>query len=76
MNKSKRAALGRASAMLSSACSIVESVLSREEASYDNLPEGIQGCEVGCAFENVIDLLEDAISGISDATEKISLAAQ
>lgn len=47
-----------------------------EEEAYDNMPEGLQGSEKGEAMENAIGSLEQAESGIEEATESISEAVE
>lgn len=49
----------------------IESVLSDEEFSFDNMPEGLQNSERGMNSEEAIDLLNEAIDNIEGSIENL-----
>ena len=56
--------LGRAS-------DIVSDVMEQEQESLDNMPENLSSSDMCAAMEEAVDLLEDALSHISEANEII-----
>jgi hypothetical protein len=53
----------------------VEEIKDEEQEAFDNLSEGLQQAERGQRMEEVIGILDDAESEISDTLEKIGEAA-
>jgi len=63
--------LNRAKNMLSSAATLVSTVIDQEEDALDNTPENLQYSETYEKREAAIDALNDASESIDTAIEKI-----
>lgn len=66
MNKQRRKQLAEASALITKAQSIIESVKDEEQEAHDNLPESIQYGEKGQQMEEYIDMLDEAYGQCDD----------
>lgn len=76
MNKQRRKALEKIASVIDAAKNELEEVMAEEEEYRDNIPENLQGseryeiAEAACeSLSDAIDLLDDAISSIENATE-------
>lgn len=66
MNKQRRKQLAEASAMISKAQEIIESVKDEEQEAHDNLPDSFQYGEKGQQMEEYIDALDEAYGQCDD----------
>lgn len=67
MNKARRQKIEKAIALIEEANSLIECVKDEEEASYSNLPEGLQMSERGEQMEENVDSLDEVICYIDNA---------
>jgi hypothetical protein len=67
VNKSRRAELQKAQALLNEALTMIEGIKDEEEESFENLPEAFQEGDRGEAMQEAIDQMDSAISGIEEA---------
>ena len=67
MNKSKREEIKKIIDVLALVNRNLENIKFSEEASFDNLPENLQGSIKGETFEENIDILESAIDNLTEA---------
>ena len=74
MNNKKRELLRGAIKHLGAALRIVESVLDRESASLENLPDNLQNSELCDRIERAVDSMNEAIEQIESAQESIENA--
>ena len=66
MNKQRRKQLAEASALISKAQEIIESVKDEEQEAHDNLPDSFQYGEKGQQMEEYIDALDEAYGQCDD----------
>ena len=71
MNAARRKEIARASALLSEARTILETASSDEQDYYDNMPENFQSGEKGDRAQEVIDLLNEAVSSIESVESEL-----
>lgn len=71
MNKQRRKRLAEASALISKAQEIIESVKDDEQEAHDNLPDSIQYGEKGQQMEEYIDSLDEAYGQCEEAISVI-----
>lgn len=64
MNKQRRKLISENINLLESIKNNIESILSDEEFSFDNMPENLQGSLRGEECEAAIDLLSDVINDL------------
>ena len=67
MNDARRKEIQRALTLIGEGKGILELALSQEQEDLDNMPEDLQGDEVGQIAEDVVDALERAAMGCGDA---------
>jgi hypothetical protein len=66
MNDARRKEIQRALTLIGEAKGILEMALSQEQEDLDNMPDDLQGDEVGQSAEDVVDALERAAMGCGD----------
>lgn len=71
MNADRRKTIAKAAALMSEAKSMLETVRDEEQEYYDNMPEGLQNGDKGCAAEEAISLIEDIINSLDDAESSL-----
>src|SRR6516165_11589604 len=76
MNDARRKEIQRALTLIGEAKGILELALSQEQEDLDNMPEDLQGDEVGQIAEDVVDALERAAMGCGDAITACKEAMQ
>lgn len=74
MNDARRKKLERVNASLEKAVTTVFRVSQDEQASFENLPKGIQDAARGAAMEAAINELKQALDHINDAIANIENA--
>ena len=72
MNKQRRKKINDNINILGSIKSNLESILSDEEYSFENMPENLQGSIRGEESENAIDLLYEAINNLDDIMNSLT----
>ena len=76
MNEARRKEIQRAQILIAEAKSILELATAQEQDDFDNMPEDLQGDEVGQIAEDVVDALERAAMGCGDAITACKEAMQ
>src|SRR5215469_16563177 len=76
MNDARRKEIQRALTLIGEGKGILELALSQEQEDLDNMPEDLQGDEVGQIAEDVVDALEGAAMGCGDAITACKEAMQ
>lgn len=76
MNKERRKQIGEVRDKLESAKAEIEDLQNEEQEYYDNMPEGFQNGEKGERTQAAIDALEEAVTEIGTALEKLDEAAE
>jgi hypothetical protein len=76
MNDARRKEVQQALTLIGEAKGILELALSQEQEDLDNMPEDLQGDEVGQSAEDVVDALERAAMGCGDAISACKEAMQ
>ena len=76
MNDARRKEIQRALTLIGEGKGILELALSQEQEDLDNMPEDLQGDEVGLIAEDVVDALERAAMGCGDAITACKEAIQ
>ena len=90
MNKKKRKVINEMAERLDSIQSELEDfhqsaevLLEEEQSSFDNLPEGLQNSEKGEAIQiaidalgNAVNLIEEALQAVENATSELTEATQ
>lgn len=71
MNKQRRKIINDNINILGSIKSNLESILSDEEYSFENMPENLQGSIRGEESENAIDMLSEAIDNLENAMSSL-----
>jgi len=71
MNYERRKNLERAMEILAIVRGIIEDAKEDEEESFGNLPENLQGSELGMKLESCVEGLEEALSSIDDVVETL-----
>ena len=71
MNKQRRKRLGKAFDLVTEAMDILEEVKSKEEESYDNLPDNFRDGDKGEEMQNYIEMLEESSGYLDDANSVI-----
>ena len=74
MNKARRTELDSAIAEISNASEALDTILSDEEAYYNDMPEAIQSGEKGEKSQEAIAAIEEAISSLAEATDQAEAA--
>jgi RNA binding exosome subunit len=72
MNNKRRKRLCGVSEDVSKCISTVESILSEEEDSLDNVPENLQGGNPYFILEDNVDLLNDIVVKLEEVVDMIS----
>lgn len=67
MNKTRRAEIEAAIAMIAAGREALEACRDAEQEYYDNMPESFQNGEKGDAAQSAIDALDEAIGNAEDA---------
>lgn len=76
MNDARRKEIHRAVALIEEAKGIIETALAGEQNDFENMPEDLQGGEIGETAEDIADALERAIICCDDAIVACAEAAQ
>lgn len=66
MNNVRRKQIEKALDLIGEAADVLNEVLEDEQASFDNLPEGIQNSDRGCTMEECIDTIANAIDTLEE----------
>ena len=72
MNKQRRNAIKNVISDMTQVIGLLNDILSDEEESFENMPEGLQQSENGIASEEAQEVLNDAISALEDVVECLS----
>ena len=76
MNKERRKQLNRLLETLADAEQDLSAILEEEQNAFDNLPEGLQGSEMGVTMEEGISTLEDCVDSLQDIQSQIQEVAE
>lgn len=76
MNAKRRKELERLIDEMDGLIAGLEELRDQEQEAFDNLPESLQCSEKGEKMEEVINYLDDAISGLEDTIENIKQATE
>lgn len=76
MNKQDRIELAKALELIQDAQSIIDVIKDSEQDKFDNLSEGLQQTERGQKFEETVSTLDDVISQLEEAMDGISTASE
>lgn len=76
MNKERRKQLSEIQDKLSELRDMIDTVLSDEQAAYDNLPESLQESERGEAMQMAIEAMESAIESCEEAEGSLEEAQE
>lgn len=71
MNNKRREKLRRAIEYIGKASDIIEQVIDEEQDSMDNVPENLQMSDRYESMEIIIDSLEDVVTCIDEAKDKV-----
>ena len=74
MNNRRREKLKRAISKLGQSAEEISNIIDEEQDCLDNIPENLQASNRYENMEMVIDLLEDSVSSVESALEKIEEA--
>lgn len=74
MNNRRREKLKRAISKLGQSAEEISNIIDEEQDCLDNIPENLQASDRYENMEMVIDLLEDSVSSVESALEKIEEA--
>lgn len=72
MNKERRQELGDVIDYLDDAIDRLEEIISDEEDSFDNLPEGLQCSRTGYSMQDAIDTMRGFCDDIEEVKGKVS----
>lgn len=76
MNKVRRKSIEKLLESVAVLHDQIDRVLTEEQESFDNLPEGIQYSERGDAMQEAIDALESALSSCEEIDEYLTDAME
>jgi hypothetical protein len=76
MNDARRKEIHRAVALIDEAKGILETALAGEQNDFENMPEDLQGGEIGERTEDAADALERAVICCDDAIVACAEATQ
>jgi hypothetical protein len=76
MNDARRKEIHRAVALIDEAKGILETALAGEQNDFENMPEDLQGGEIGERAEDAADALERAVICCDDAIVACAEATQ
>ena len=71
MNKQRRKQISDQIKLIEQAKSNLESILSDEEFSFDNMPENLQGSMRGEESQEAIDIMSEVIDILSDVCDNL-----
>lgn len=69
MNNDRRKEIDKIVIIIENAKSQIDNILSDEEFSFDNMPEGLQSSDRGMQSEEAIENLQEAIDKIDEAID-------
>ncbi len=73
MNAERRKILERVMELIAPIRNLVEDVKDEEEASFYNLPENLQGSEIGQKLESNIESIKEALSDFDNIIETLQI---
>lgn len=71
LNNKRRSELQTSVEMLKNAYDLIDDALTAEQDCFDNIPENLQGSDMGTTMENNIDVMEGVLSDIDDIIDNI-----